>query len=130
MKINSVMTPCPYTINSTQSIDQALEMMGVRGIRHLPVVENGDLIGVLTEQYITVAKTVCDTSGYCPLVGDICKKDPLVADSEALVADVAAEMASQKAEVALVADDNGNFLGIFTTTDACRVLSMMFEEKA
>ncbi|MCB0318416.1 MAG: CBS domain-containing protein [Bdellovibrionales bacterium] len=129
MKISDVMTPCPYTINSSQSIEQAVEMMTVRGIRHLPVVENGELLGILTEQYIKVAKTVCDTSGYCPLVGEICQKDPLVAESDATVADVATEMAKEKAEVALIADSDGNFLGIFTTNDACRVLAMLFEER-
>ena len=128
MQISSVMTPCPYTIHASASIDEALEMMGVRGIRHLPVVENGDLLGVLSERDIAVAKNVCDTSGYCPLVGDICHKDPLVADGDATVAEVAKEMAEEKAEVALIADSEGNFLGIFTTIDACKTLALAFDE--
>lgn len=130
MQISSVMTPCPYTINSSSSIDEALEMMGVRGIRHLPVVENGDLLGVLSERDIAVAKNVCDTSGYCPLVGDICQKEPLVADGDASVGEVAAEMAEEKADVALISDAEGNFLGIFTNTDAYRVLAMLVNEIA
>lgn len=128
MKIRSVMTPCPYKIKSSESIDEALEMMGLRNIRHLPVVEDGDIIGVLTERDIIVSKHVCDTSGYCPLVGDICSKDPLIVDIESPLGEVTKEMASEKAEVALIADESGNFVGIFTTNDACRVITMLFEE--
>ncbi len=46
--IAEVMTANVLTISPTQTIDDVLEMMTENRIRHLPVVEKGKMIGVIT----------------------------------------------------------------------------------
>ncbi|MBW1749028.1 MAG: CBS domain-containing protein, partial [Deltaproteobacteria bacterium] len=49
MKINSLMIPDPITITENASIREAIELMKINSIRHLPVVAKGDkLKGFLT----------------------------------------------------------------------------------
>ncbi len=49
MKINSLMIPDPITITENASIQEAIELMKVNSIRHLPVVaEGGKLKGFIT----------------------------------------------------------------------------------
>ena len=128
MKISEVMTPCPYHISGTASIKAALEMMAIRNIRHLPVVEDGDLVGVVSERDLKLSKFVCDATNYCPLLRDLVQTEPLIVFGEQEIAAVAQSMAERKADVALVSDHDGNFVGIFTTNDACRLIHMILEE--
>lgn len=49
MKIRSLMVPAPITVSTRQSVQDALELMKVNGIRHLPVVDDRQhLQGLLT----------------------------------------------------------------------------------
>lgn len=43
-----VMTPAPRTISADQPIGCAMSMMHAHGIRHLPVLEDGRLIGIVS----------------------------------------------------------------------------------
>jgi CBS domain-containing protein len=43
-----VMTADPATIGPDKTFGQALALMHERGIRHVPVVENGQVVGVVT----------------------------------------------------------------------------------
>ena len=42
------MTPNPLTVDVTMSVAKAHRIMGDKSVRHLPVVKNGDLIGIVT----------------------------------------------------------------------------------
>ncbi|GAA4808251.1 CBS domain-containing protein [Olivibacter ginsenosidimutans] len=46
--IYEVMTPDPCTITALESIDYCMELMTEKHFRHLPVVENGLIIGMLS----------------------------------------------------------------------------------
>ncbi|MDA8139930.1 MAG: CBS and ACT domain-containing protein [Desulfobacteraceae bacterium] len=49
MKIKSMMVPNPITVTTKQSVEEALELMKVNSIRHLPVVDaKSRLKGLLT----------------------------------------------------------------------------------
>ena len=126
MKIKDVMTPCPYKITLSKSLDEALNIMELRNIRHLPVTsaDGEEILGVISKRDVEVAKFVCETTKFCPTVGDICVGEPHVVTSDTSVADVAGAMAENKLDCILITDLNGNFTGIFTTTDACRVVQL------
>jgi acetoin utilization protein AcuB len=55
MKVADVMTPEPITIESVSSLDRALELMDRRDIRHLPVLEDGRLAGILSDRDVLEA---------------------------------------------------------------------------
>ncbi|GIP41880.1 CBS domain-containing protein [Paenibacillus sp. J45TS6] len=47
-KVSEVMTADVHTVNSTASIDEAAKMMAAHQVRRLPVVDNGELVGILS----------------------------------------------------------------------------------
>jgi CBS domain-containing protein len=46
--ISEVMTPNPFTISMDSTIEQCMGMMSQKKIRHLPVVDGEDLVGVIS----------------------------------------------------------------------------------
>lgn len=48
-KVSEIMTSVVYTVHPEQTIDEIMELMNAKKIRHVPVVEdNGELIGVVS----------------------------------------------------------------------------------
>jgi len=50
--ISSVMTPDPLTVDADASVDELLDLLAdpERDINRLPVLENGELVGIITRQ--------------------------------------------------------------------------------
>jgi CBS domain-containing protein len=46
--LRDVMTPNPLTISAEDGILDAAQLMGARKLRHLPVVEGGNLVGIVS----------------------------------------------------------------------------------
>ncbi len=55
MLVRDVMTPDPVTIGPNQSIGTALSKMRRGGFRRLPVVEQGKLVGIVTDRDLRLA---------------------------------------------------------------------------
>jgi CBS domain-containing protein len=49
-RLADVMTPSPQTVGPDQTFGQALLIMHQRGFRHLPVVENDKVVGILSSR--------------------------------------------------------------------------------
>jgi len=47
-RVGQVMTPNPLTIRPDMHLDQAMSLMTERRHRHLPVIEDGELVGMLS----------------------------------------------------------------------------------
>jgi CBS domain-containing protein len=47
-KVSEVMTSKPQTVNAESDLDECMQMMQEAGFRHLPVLENGKLRGVVS----------------------------------------------------------------------------------
>ena len=50
MKVSAIMTAEPITISAAASLDEALRLMDAHDIRHLPVLEDGHLAGMLSDR--------------------------------------------------------------------------------
>lgn len=46
-RVNDVMTSSPITVSPTSSLGEACRIIEERGIKRLPVVENGELVGII-----------------------------------------------------------------------------------
>ncbi len=46
-KVNYVMTPNPVTITASSSLEEACRLIADHGIKRLPVVEDGKLVGII-----------------------------------------------------------------------------------
>lgn len=122
--ILDAMTPFPYTIESSESLKTAVNIMYSRNIRHLPVMEAGRLAGILSDRDIKLAMAVGKgvESKEELSVGDVCITDPYVVPHTEKLHSVAQHMAEQHIGSALVTRD-GKLVGIFTAHDACKKLS-------
>jgi signal-transduction protein with cAMP-binding, CBS, and nucleotidyltransferase domain len=50
--ISNVMTPNPITLDSSEEISIAIKVMSENKIRHLPVMEDGKVLGVVSYRYV------------------------------------------------------------------------------
>ena len=120
-KIEKYMTAMPHTIGRSISMEKALELMRTHQIRHLPVQEGGKLVGVLTDRDIKFASSFA-TDGSLK-VEDIMTPEPYTVKPQTPLDSVVLEMAEHKYGCAIIVQENGKVVGIFTAVDGLRVLS-------
>jgi CBS domain-containing protein len=125
-RIKTVMTPFPYSITPSATLDVAVTVMGQHDIRQLPVCEGRTVVGLLAERDARVALSV-RPEGASLTVGDICTREPLIVDLEQRLDEVAAEMARRRLGCAIVMRGD-KLSGILTTTDICRLLAETLRE--
>jgi acetoin utilization protein AcuB len=120
-RIKSVMTPFPHSIESAESLERAAEVMASSGIEHLPVVEGGRLIGLLTdrEARFVLDEAAAGRRDAAVRVKDACVAETYVVELTEPLDVVLTRMARTNVETALVVKE-GRLVGIFTRTDACR----------
>jgi acetoin utilization protein AcuB len=118
--IREVMTLFPDAIEASEGIGAAREMMERLDIRHLPVKEDGELVGIVSERDMLRANEVRD-DGSRVTVGMVCTRPPFTVDIDARLDVVAVAMGERKIGSALVTS-NGALVGILTTTDLCLLL--------
>ncbi len=129
--VKSVMTPFPHAVDSMEDMQTAQGMMGQHGIRHLPVLHEGELRGILSERDLQLAQGILafrDNAVSLP-VWAICSRDPYIVDLDVPIDAVVDEMANRHIGSAIVTR-RGKLAGIFTTTDACRLLGERMREDA
>ena len=123
-QIGELMTPMPLTVAVTESIRQVKRIMVEKGIRHLPVSEDGELAGIISDRDIKLAQAVSGEAEFdlhCK-VGDICLPDPYVVSDDTQAEEVLTHMYKNRIGSALVTH-SGQLVGIFTVTDACRAFA-------
>ncbi|HEX9627619.1 MAG TPA: CBS domain-containing protein [Acidiferrobacterales bacterium] len=120
-QVMSAMTPFPYSIDVDELVTKAREMMAAHDIRHLPVKDRGELVGVITDRDIklTLGPSLGIPSGHKLKVRDVAVFEAYVVDIGERLDSVLLHMARHHVGSALVVKD-GRLAGIFTTSDACK----------
>jgi acetoin utilization protein AcuB len=113
-RIAEYMTAQPWTVQLDDSLALARRMMAEREIHHLPVVDGGAVVGMVTERDLALAADRLGT------VADVMVSVHRVA-RETPVEDVLDAMTTQRWDAVVVTGD-GTVEGIFTAMDAVRVL--------
>jgi len=118
--IKAVMTPFPWHVDPTGSLDDAKALMREHGIRHLPVKEGDSLLGIVTDRDIGLVESVVRQSGDSPplAVRDVGIREAYVVELTEPLDRVLIQMADRHIDSALVVK-RGRLVGIFTATDAC-----------
>jgi len=120
--IQMYMTTAPHSIGADQTLAQAHTMLRERGIRHLPVLSGGKLVGMLTERDLRFVESLKDVDPASVKVEDAMTTTVYSVSPDAMLDEVVGEMAEHKYGSAVVMQ-NGKVVGIFTTVDVCRALS-------
>jgi acetoin utilization protein AcuB len=120
-EIHRFMTPTPHTISTRQTLAEAHQAMRERGVRHLPVVVDGKLVGVVSQRDLYLLETLRGVDVGRELVEEAMSDQPFVVAPDAPLEEVAEAMANSKHGSALVVE-RATLVGIFTSTDALRAL--------
>jgi len=119
--IRRFMTVGPHVITSRHTLAEAHQTMRERGVRHLPVVDDGQLKGVVSHRDLYLLETLRGVDAARELVEEAMTSEPFVVPPEAALEEVAEAMATHKHGSALVVEQT-TVIGIFTTTDALKAL--------
>ena len=117
--ISAVMTPFPFSIDVDANLEQAAEMIRERGVRHLPVLDGVEPVGVVTDRDVRRALRRRRDADPAPRVRDLCDREAFVVEMGVSLDEVLRYMAQRHVEAAMVIKE-GRLAGIFTLTDACR----------
>jgi acetoin utilization protein AcuB len=118
--VDEFTSPSPITVGPKTP---ALEVAGVlhkNGIRHVPVVENDIPLGIISERDLRVLSSVKELS--LVTAEQVMVTDPFTVSPETPLDQVVYEMSDRKIGSAIVQDESGRIVGIFTNTDALNAL--------
>ena len=126
--IQKYMTTIPHTIGADQSLTKAEKMMSQYQIRHLPVLDGGKLVGVLSDRDVRLVESFKDVDPDQVTVEEAFTPEPYITTPNASLSAVCAEMAAHKYGCVLVVDNN-KLVGIFTWVDALKAFDELLETR-
>ncbi len=116
------MTASPITIGREQPLTVAHKLMREHRIRHLPVLQRGRLVGVVSQRDLHFVETLRDVDPSVVLVEDAMTEPPFTVAPGAQLRTVVREMAARRIGSAVVVE-RGKVVGVFTAVDGLRVLA-------
>ena len=111
----------PVTIEHTAPVEEALSVMDEQGIRHLPVLEGGHLIGILSDRDVSEKGAAMTIQGM--QVSEVMTPSPYHVSPDAKMTDVLSIMAENKLGCVIVYTHGQVVSGIYTANDAVRDLA-------
>lgn len=127
--VSRYMTANPLTVAPADLITAAHDLMREHGVRHLPVVHDGKLIGIVTDR----TPHTIETLRYVP-VSQVTVARAMQRDVSTIAHDTpldeAIERMSQQRCDALVVVGKTKVMGIFTTSDALWALTDLLRREA
>ncbi len=131
MFVANRMTKNPMTVNSDVKIDEAANLMKTRGFRRLPVVDDGKLVGFISDRDIMrVAPSPATTLSKYEInsllakikVSDIMQKNVIAVQADAPIEEAALLMYKNRIGGMPVISSVGAVVGVITETDIFKAL--------
>jgi acetoin utilization protein AcuB len=116
------MTISAHAIGNDQILVAAHRLMQAHGIRHLPVLQGGVVVGVVSESDILFLESKDKSSLARMTVDQAMTRDPYVVAPDAPLDEVVAHMVDHHIGSAVVVEEH-RLVGMFTVTDALRALA-------
>jgi acetoin utilization protein AcuB len=120
--VRTFMTALPHTIAAHQTMQTAHKMMRMYQVRHLPVLGEGGLVGLVSAGDLHLIETLKDVDPAKVPVEDAMTQDVYTVRPDTPIDEVVMNMAERKLGSAVVVDHD-KVVGIFTTVDACRAFA-------
>ncbi|MBW1702736.1 MAG: CBS domain-containing protein, partial [Deltaproteobacteria bacterium] len=131
MLVKNWMSKTVITVDVNDSMHDAMKLLKEHNIRMLPVLEEDELVGIITDRDIKRASASDATTleihelTYLMIrikVIDVMNKDPITVRFDHTVEETAEVLLKNKISGAPVVGDKGNVVGIITQTDLFRAL--------
>lgn len=114
--IREAMTENPRSIGTSASIVEAARMMRDEHVGSLPVVDEGQLVGMITDRDITTRVVAAGSDANSAVVKDYYSPDPVVIDCNAMLDDALQLMAVNHLRRLPVVEDT-RLVGIIAQAD-------------
>jgi acetoin utilization protein AcuB len=126
--VGAVMTSFPYFVPADATAATMERLMDEHGIRHLPVQENGQVIGIVSERDLHhyVKREAPKAEKDKILARHIMVPEPYIASFRAPLNEVVFEMAKRRIGSVIV-QRQGKLAGILSAIDVCRILGEYLE---
>ena len=118
----------PHTLGAEQTLAHASDVMKKHGIRHLPILHGGRVVGMLSERDIALVETLEGVDPRKVRVDEAMTPSPFIVEPSRPMDEVCAEMAERKYGAAIVVDA-GHVVGVLTTVDVCRVVAELWSSR-
>jgi acetoin utilization protein AcuB len=135
MKVRDWMTPEPFTLTDEDRVKTAVKHLLSAGIRHVPVLRDNVLVGIVTDRDLRRALPSLE-AGASPekyqsfmeraTLGDIMTADPVTCTPDTDVADVVKIFVERKLG-AMPVVDGGKLVAILTQVDIMRAFLAVLE---
>jgi len=131
--VREIMMGSPVTLKPEDTLDLANDVISLGRIRHIPVLSDGRLVGLLSErdligaaanQIFGLKQKSKSALLKSVLIKDIMKKKVVTVSPDTAIRDAAHIMATKKIGCVPVVSD-GNLVGLLTTTDILRYVESL-----
>ncbi len=139
MLVRDLMTEAPETIDAEQRVADAAFVMRTRNIRHLPVVRDGKLVGMLSDRDVfgwltpriaTEDEQEGEAESLYYLIEDVMSDAPAVIESGAPAWEAADLMVARRISALPVVDGEGALVGIVSVVDFVAECSRRLKSEA
>lgn len=119
--VSKYMTNVPHTLSKNHTLEEAKKTMREHDIRHLPILEGGKILGILSEKDIDFIANYHGTDIKKERIEQAMTFDPYIVAPTANLDEVCRVMRREKIGSVLI-EENKKIVGIFTWVDALRAL--------
>ena len=129
--VGEVMTRQPHTISVNEKLLNAKKLMARLKIRHLPVTERDQIVGLISDRDIKFAQSIYRNRNVDEdvLVRDICQFEPFSVEETEALDRVLMQMSKRRIGSVLITK-NGKLTGILTTVDICSAFARQLRGEA
>jgi acetoin utilization protein AcuB len=124
--VRQQMSTSPHTIGPKQTLAAASAILRRHGIRHLPVLDAGRIVGMLSHRDILLIESLPDVKPDEVPVEDAMVQDVFTVSLDTPIGEAIETMIERKVGSAVVVE-NDRVVGVFTTIDALTALHHLLE---
>ena len=126
-EIRAYMTSAPHTIGRNRSLAVAAKTMRDHQVRHLPVLDGGQIVGIVSQRDIFLVESLPGVNPTDVRVEEAMVEDVFTVPPGTPVGEAIETMIDRKLGSAIVCEGE-RVLGVFTTVDALRALHDLLEQ--
>lgn len=121
------MTPFPYSVAADETLDAALAMMLEHDIHHLPVTDGEQILGLVTDSDIALARSLVAEGATPPTIRSVHRTDVRLVPIATPLGEVVRAMGEGNQDAVVIIRQD-KLAGILTYTDVCRILAEVLDE--
>ena len=134
MEAHEIMWSDVLTVEPEVSLREASELMRTNDVRHLPVLDRGQIVGILSDRdvrcflselFLSEPEEFPGSSRHAMTVQQVMQAKPITVDPDSDLEEVIDSMLDFKIGAVLVADGEGHLQGIISYEDVLRAAKEM-----